>query len=217
MRAATDLCKIRRVVRKRLARVRVILSVSADREPEWRNVALTWVLIELDNLIINLFREYLVSCLLRCRTCSGHRVSHQKLVNTQEQAALFIMSVLEPGRYKKSFARASTISRREETKFRDPNKLLAVALSAGLSNSAAISTALSLNTPAFAEISKARHFFAHRNIETAAELALMAHKRGISSAGTDWEVVDSLLPSKPYTLLEEWLADVGQFGELLTT
>ncbi|MBY5572202.1 hypothetical protein HFO55_34470 [Rhizobium leguminosarum] len=99
---------------------------------------------------------------------------------------------------------------------RDPARVMQVSVAAGLSNFASISNALSLNSTVFSEVSKVRHFFAHRNAETAKKALDVGANRGIQPPTEAWMVVDKLLPSKPHTLLDEWVADITVFHNLLT-
>jgi hypothetical protein len=180
-----------------------------------RNATLAWAVIELDNLIISLARQFLVSSLMRCRTTSGSRVQHSGPLMSQLDAAFFVMSVLEPKKYSK--LSGSPLARRDETTIRDPNKIMQVAVAANLSNAPSILTALSFPTKVFSEISSVRHFFAHRNEETAAQAVAFALGRGLLPPMQPWEIVGLLVPGQPYSMLDEWIYDLGQFQELLTT
>ena len=216
MRCVSDLSKVSRSVRRRLARLRIVL-VSCPRSDSYRrNATVTWAVIELDNLIINLQREFLVSSLMGCRTASGHRVSHRTPNKSQNEAAHFIIQTLEPNRYRNHFTPGISLSRREETVLRDPAKIMQVATAAGLTNTNSIVSALSLSTSIFRDLSKARHFFAHRNLQTAAKVDMLSNSRGLPTGIETWLVVDTLLPGYPYTLLDEWIYDLEQFHPLLT-
>lgn len=214
MRAVTDLAKVRHGARRRLAKIGVAAKYCPKDDAVRRNATLTWAVIELDNLIISLARQFLVSSLMRCRTSTGSRVQHTQPTMSQVDAAFFIMSVLEPKKYSKLIG--SSLSRRDETVIRDPTRIMKVAAAAGLSNSASILTALSFPTQVFNEISKVRHFYAHRNQETAGAAVSLALGRGLPPPLQAWDVVAMPLPGGPYCLLDEWLYDLGQFQELLT-
>jgi hypothetical protein len=214
VRAVTDLQKVSDVVRRRLSRMSLVLRMCPRADVDRRNATLTWALIELDNTIINLARHFLVSSLMCCRTASGARVTHSQAPMSQMDAAFFIMRVLEPRKYGR--LAGTSLSRRDETAIRDPTKLMQVASAASLSNSGSVLAALSFPTRAFSEISRARHFFAHRNEQTAAAAISMALARGLSPPLQAWSVVDLPLPGQPYSLIEEWIYDVGQFQVLLT-
>jgi hypothetical protein len=215
MRAVTDLAKISYCARRRIARMKQLLSTCPRSDGIKRNAVVTWAVVELDNLIINLHREFTVSCLMTCRTASGQRVSHVAGTLSQLEAARYIMRTLEPRKFRERF-QTGVIPRREEAVLRDPARVMQVSVAAGLSNLTSVTNALSLNSPAFGEISKVRHFFAHRNLDTAEKAIALGLSRGLQRPLEAWMIVDQLLPNKPYTLLEEWLADISNFHSLLT-
>jgi len=172
----------------RLAKVQSVLQSTPRADRLRRNVVVTWCVIELDNLIINMQREFLVSSLMWCRTAQGLPVRHNIGRLNQQDAARYIISILEPKKYKN--LGPGLIERRDEAVLRNPAKVMQVATAASMSNIQSVVNALSLNSSAFTELSIARHFFAHRNSQTATKVVALAAARGMQMPIDAWMVVD---------------------------
>ncbi|MEA1834078.1 hypothetical protein U8607_18470 [Methylobacterium durans] len=216
MKPTTNLARLRRSVIRRTRLLRDFFIHSKAAPHRERNAAAAFCVLELDNTIINLHREFLISSLhVECRTCSGHKVTHNNNFPTPDSAALYIMSVLEPMRFNNRYSAATSLTRREETKVRDPLKLQNVSAASMMSNAGSIITALSLNSPAFSQMATYRNFFAHRNVETARKLKNLSASIGLAPAVHEWDAISQLLPGSPTSLFESWAFDVELFAEFL--
>jgi hypothetical protein len=215
MRACDDFSRFFRSVRGRIGRLRSL--ITRPRPPITAEVdrRLAYVSLEADNLILSANREFFVSSMLvRARTLSGHRVTALQPCASERDVVLYVMSVLEPGKYSR-LARAPAILRRDETVIRDPSNLFRVANQAGLSNIASVQFATSLGLFVFDELKKVRHFYAHRNKDTCG-IARSTLSGATALRDHPSEMLITPRISAPVTTIELWLDELELFyGELL--
>ena len=99
MQCVSDLAKFRDCVIGRAQTLRQIAAPIALPLGHEDRRALSFVTIELDNLIVVALRQYTKSCLLGSRTAAGQRVTTSASPSTPEEAAALIFSSLNPSGY----------------------------------------------------------------------------------------------------------------------
>jgi hypothetical protein len=79
---------------------------------------------------------------------------------------------------------------------------------ANCSNAAGVNAAWSIGTRALADLTRARHFFAHRNEETAARLRSIGVSARLGRLSDPADVLVSVAPGRPQVLIEDWFDDL---------
>lgn len=215
MQSATDLVKLRDSIMKRVMHLRQIVPpVSTIIGAEDRR-AVSFVTIELDNLIIVGLRHYTKSSLLRSRTSTGARVTATVQPTSTEAAAAFIYRSLNPTGYAK-ISSPPTISEENEIVFRDPKRAEKVLTDYAASNLPNLALALSLNAEVFSEAKICRHYFAHRARNTYEAVQNFAASLGIIGVEMPEHLILRGRPGTGVRFLDGWLADVENFFDLAT-
>ena len=194
----------RRLLRLRLLVESLVPPLKADHD---RLVA--FVVIEALNLWASFARSFYISCLLRAFRPSGTRVTIRATgIKRSGDAISFAMTQM--GR-----KRPPPWKRRDEPVWRDPQTLIRLFSASGASNLPQVLTAFSYPPAVFGQLPVARNFFAHRNDETAAEVANLARSLLLSTKLRPLEVVCSRLSGRPQNVLADWLDDLRNVIELL--
>ncbi|WP_210166256.1 hypothetical protein [Methylobacterium sp. Leaf102] len=216
MRPTINFLYLHKSARRRLRYLNNTYASRSSLGSAQQNALLSFCVVELDNIIINLHREFLVSALsTKCVTCGGAQVTHNQSLASSDEAMLYVMSVLEPNRFKKNYKSTVVLSRRDETKIRDPLKLQTLSIDCRLSNYNSIVNALSLNSTVFAEIAVFRNFYAHRNSQTAKAVFAFCRNLGIATVDDAWDAVTLQPPGRPLNIYQSWITDLSNFAELL--
>jgi hypothetical protein len=176
-------------------------------------LALSFTAIELDNLIIGGLRQYTKSSLLRARTASGIRISATVSPGNAEEAAAYVYSVLNPKGYAK-IKNPSAIHEKDEIKFRDPKNIEKVLSSCSASNLPNVQIGIALNGGAFSELKLFRHFFAHRCIDTYAEVQKFSTSICIIDRLVPADLMMRGRPGDGVRLMDGWIADVRNFFDM---
>lgn len=215
MQCVTDLAKLRDSIIARVRFLRQIISPISTPLCAEEKRALSFVTIEIDNLIILGLRQYTKSSLLRSRTAAGERVTATVHPQSSEEAAAFIYASLNP----KGFSRLKfppRISEKDEYIFRDPKKAEKVLTDYAASNHRNLELALSLNATVFSEAKICRNFFAHRQMNTYQAVQIFAANLGIIRVDAPEHLILLGRPGTGVRILDGWLADVENFFELAT-
>jgi hypothetical protein len=199
----------------RLRRIRKVSAQSETGTPEERARALSFALIELDNLILGGMREFIVSSLRGARTATGHRISVAGHFTTSESIAAYVLSIVQAVTYRR-IGSPSAVNRRQEAKIRDPRQVDRVLSTCSASNVGSVRNALSLNTSLFSDIATVRNFYAHRNEDTWAKVRRQATEKGVLNIKHTDEFVTRQIPGRPVSLLEDWLDDAELFFDVMT-
>src|SRR5262249_26812381 len=124
------------------------------------------IVIELDNLIISAFREFLVSSNRGVKGLSGRwAMTTVPPFPSDAHLSARALSIVNGVKYRR-LGSPPTVDRREEHKFRNPREVRNVLVSFGSSNLPQFDAALALNTTLFTDIAVLRNFYAHRNRDT---------------------------------------------------
>ena len=178
-------------------------------------MAISYAVIELDNLVLSALRCFTISSLRGGRTAGGRRVLTRMRFGHEEEVAAFILSVLNSVLYAKLRSPAR-VSRRDEPTVRDPRDTEKILLTCGASNVGSLQNALALNTSIFRDLSALRNFYAHRNADTWRKLKTKAASWGVLSPEHADDIARSTLSGRPVTLFEDWLDDAELFFDELT-
>lgn len=213
MQCVTDLTKLRDAIFSRIVHLRgIVVPITAPLGSEDRR-ALSFVTIELDNLVIFGLRQYTKSSLLGSRTAAGARITATVRPRSPEEAAALIY---RSHNLKEYLSKGSPlrISEKKEVVFRDPKVAHKVFSDYSASNEPNLALALALNADVFSEAKICRHFFAHRAQNTFETVQDLAARLGIVGV----EMAEHLLlrgrPATGVRLLDGWLADVENFFDL---
>lgn len=215
MQCATDLVKLRDAIISRVRHLDQIVSpITAPLWPEERR-ALSFAVIELDNLIVVGLRQYTKSSLLRARTAAGHRITSTAKPASLEEAAALIFKSLNYQGYLKAKS-PKTVPEKDEVAFRNPKDTETVLIDYSASNLPDLTLALSLNSPAFTEVKIFRHYFAHRARNTYERTQLFAANLAIHRAETPEHLILRGRPGTGVRFIDGWLADIETFFDLAT-
>lgn len=215
MQCTSDLVKLRDSVVSRSRTFRQITSTLTSPLGADERRALSFVTIELDNLIIVGLRQYTKSSLLKSRTAAGVRITSSVNPADQEEAAALVYRVLNPKGYEKAGS-PSKLNEKQEIVFRDPKSTEKVLSEYTASNLPNLVLALSLNTNVFNEVKIFRHFFAHRARNTYEAVLGFAEGLAISKVKLPEDLMLQGRPDTGVPFLDGWLADVETFFDLAT-
>lgn len=215
MRPVTDLSKMRVAFNGRLRRIRKVAVQSQTAGPEERARAVSFAVIELDNLVLGGMREFIISSLRGARTATGNRISVAGYFTSAESIAAYVLSIVQTVTYQR-IGSPATVGRRQEVKIRDPREVDRVLSTCSASNVGSVRNALSLNTSLFSDIATVRNFYAHRNEDTWAKVRRQATAKGVLNIRHADEFVTRQIPGRPVSLLEDWLDDAELFFDIMT-
>jgi hypothetical protein len=156
MTPATDLARLDRWARKRLVQLKMLarpLAAGNVVDP-----ALSFIVIEIDNLLYNLFQNYAVSCLsCHARSTSSGRVTTSVPFASAQHAMAFALSLINIPRYNYLKKPASVVLS-DWPRSRNPKDWELVLSRAGCSILPSFQTAISLNASVFSRIGTLRNF-----------------------------------------------------------
>ncbi len=212
MRAATRFDVMQNVFKRRVAFFRscqIKLAAGNDRAS---NAWGAHVVIELDNLLIATFREFLVSSNFGVRGLSGRWASTTvPPFPSDGHLGANALSIINAVRFQRMGSPAR-IDRRDEYKFRNPRDVRRVLASLGGNNLPEFDVALSINTTLFSDIAVLRNFYAHRNRDTWRTASnYFTQQRAYPRFRRAADLLVYRRPSSGVGVLEEWLADAELF------
>ncbi len=170
------------------------------------------VIIELDNLIISTFREFLVSSNFGVRGLSGRWASTMvPPFASDAHLSAQALSIVNAVKYR-NMGSPPTVDRRDEHKFRNPREVRTVLASLGGNNLPELDSALALNTTLFSDIAVLRNFYAHRNRDTWRKATnYFTNNRAFPPFRRASDLLAYQRPTSGVRVLEEWLADAELF------
>lgn len=209
--------KLGTVATRRLARLRVLVisepSATADDHDAHakRERTIAFVAIEAHNLWALFVRSFFLSCVIHCRHGSGHKVvvTHPSMGSVPDALRFAI------GRMKSHLKGKPALLRRDEPAWHDPGVVLTLLREAKSSNLAQVDAAFGYRTRVFQDLTLCRHFYAHRNEDTEARAVQLARAYGMAPTRRVTDLLCSRAPSRPQTVLLDWLDDLRIVVELL--
>jgi len=169
------------------------------------------VVIELDNLIISTFREFLVSSNFGATGLSGRwAFTAAPPFPSDAHLSAQALSIINAVKYRR-LGSPLVVDRRDEHKFRSPREVRTVLASLGGNNLSELDTALAVNTTLFSDIVVLRNFYAHRNRDTWRKTSdYFTRQRAYPRFKRAADLLSYRLPSG-VRVLEEWLGDAELF------
>ncbi len=202
MKRKPALIEVQRWVVGRLVRLRPLAAHAATLQRPERQRLLTFLALDMHNTCATFLRSYYLSSATGAWLTNGQRVTSQGF--TSQRAALtFAMHEIRPSRQGDG-----PWSRREEPAWHDTDLFVRLVNAAGCSNAAGVNEAWSIGTSALADLTRARHFFAHRNKETAERLRSVGATYRLGRVDDPDDVLVSTAPGRPQSLIEDWFDDL---------
>lgn len=214
MQCTSDLGKLGDAIARRLLRLQQLVPDSTASLGQRERLALAFVTIEVDNLIVTGLRQYAKSTLLRPKTKTGNRVSVNAEVTHPSEAAALIYQTLNPTAFARNFPRQSRIAEKDEWVSRNPRDFDRVLSVYSATNLNSFRTALSLNSPVFAEAKVFRHFFAHRCENTYSNVQVSMERIGCFKRYCPEEYLLLGRLSDGRRIVDSWLEDLDVFFDL---
>lgn len=144
MNPSYRLDKLNTVARRRIARLRLIVSpLSLPATPE-ADRAVAWAIIEADNLWAGFLRAYYLSAAIHARTASGGKIRLSSAAFPDLQSALKFAARLKDPKFKKSI-----VSRRDEPAWHNTTDFLKLLQKIGASNLPRVQAGLAYGTTFF--------------------------------------------------------------------
>lgn len=215
MRATRHLGRLNSAVAGRLSRLRqihtAVLGLGGPRSlPD-----VSYLAIELDNLIMAAMRQFMISTLTGARTASGQKITSIPSFSDEGEVAAYALSVLSPVGYGK-LGSPQRLSRRDEFKIREPRSVEKVVASCAASNLISVQAAYAYNTGVFTYLPTIRNFYAHRNDDTWRKVKNVAGGVGVYGIKYPDQLLLTQLSNRPVTVFEDWCDDVELFFYQLT-
>jgi hypothetical protein len=204
--------KLNKAARRRVAKLRSVVSpLSLPPSPETDRLV-AWTVIEALNLWDGFLRSYYISTTIRARTMSGAKITLSSGTFPNAQAALiFAVKLKNPG-FRKGF-----VTRRDEPAWHNLNDFLKLLRRVGVSNMTCVGAGLAYRTTFFDFLVTIRNFYAHRCDETSRKAGNVGVKLGLSATPNlhATEIMCSRLPRRPQNIATDWLDDIGNVIDLL--
>lgn len=170
---------------------------------------LTFVALDLHNTCATFLRSYYLSSATGARLKTGEAVSTAHPFADQNDALTFAVHLIGRGRGRGPW------QRRQEPAWHDSTAFLRIINGAGCSNAMDVNAAWSIQTEALAHLTRARHYVAHRNAETAIRLRQLSQAYGVPAP----QEPDSLLlmrgRGRPQPIIEDWIDDLEAVFSLM--
>jgi hypothetical protein len=178
--------------------------VEATRSPsDCRLERLTYVSIELHNTCATFLRTYYLSAASGTWLSTGQRVTTHHGFKDQREALTFAV------RYVRKNEKGTGPWRRyQEPAWHDTGLFLKLINAAGCSNASGVNAAWSIGTDALAHLTKARHYLAHRNNETAIGLRRLSTSYGVQRPHEPEVLLTTRAPLRPQPILHDWVDDL---------
>jgi len=213
MHCGLDLTKLHDAAQYRLMRIKFRYTSTSRLPREDHGLVISYVVLELDNLIISTLRQFTISSLRRARTVRGHRVSVNHDFGPEGEIGAYVLSILNTAKYNRH--KPITIKREDEPTVRNPKETEKILMSCGASNLPSLQKALALNATVFRDIATVRNFYAHRNENTSTKVRNQARNIGIPVIRHPDELVKGVIIGRPVSVFEDWLTDTQLFFEEL--
>ncbi len=183
---------------KSLVRLITVPTTAADD----RTVA--FVCIEAANVWMGFARAYFVSTALRAKL-NGRRITITAIpMRTNVDALAFAIRVTNP----RSFARGGPFGHRDEPDWQQTSVLARLTSALGASNQGLVRAGISVSTRAFVDLPVFRNFYAHRSEGTVVRIRKVARNYPINQGLHPTQMLCTVLPARPQSLLSDWLDDI---------
>lgn len=213
MRPSTELIVLQEWARRRVRRLRFIRRMGYSGAS---GLTLPLLIIELDNIILNLFQFYVISCLTRRAKAvrSGRVIATQSFASPEEVMA-FSLSILNFRKFR-TMRRPLAINQRDWPRTRNPKDWERVLVGANCSILPSFQNALALNASVFSRIGVVRNFYAHRNGSTAQRVVVAARADGIIPIRHPDEYCLAIRRGAVAPNVDEWLSELEIFAQEMT-
>ena len=162
----------------------------------------SFLCIEAHNLWTEFSRAYFIAALRSTRTIGGQPVRTIFPPGTSLHSALRQI----PNALRRH--RQGRLSRLDEPPWHSRRMLLSIVRGAGISNLNQIQAALALPSRVLDDLPTFRHFFAHRNAETAAKARTVPARYAVPNVIHPTAFLCKYPPGRPVTVLEDWLFEL---------
>ncbi|MBA7704376.1 hypothetical protein ES703_113183 [subsurface metagenome] len=209
MHPAAELGKLEGWTKKRLSRLKALrLSSVSGASDE----SISFIIIELDNLLHNLFQFYVISCLVASpKSTHSGRVANRLAFQTGEEVMAYALSMLNIKKFKQ-LRNPSSLAPRDWPRSRNPKDWEKVLANASCSVIPSFQRALSLNASVFSRIGVVRNFYAHRNGATAARVIHMATLDGVFPISHPKEYCLAVSAGRVLPNVDEWITELELFA-----
>jgi hypothetical protein len=204
--------KLNTVARRRIARLRSIVSpLSLPATPE-ADRAVAWAVIEADHLWAGFLRAYYLSAAIRAKRASGGKITLTSAAFPDRQSALKFAARLKNPKFKNS-----VVSRRDEPAWHNTTDFLKLLQRMGASNLPRVQAGLAYGTTFFNHLRTIRNFYAHRCDDTSRKAGGVGIKLGLSATPNlhATQIMCARLPKRPQNIATDWLDDIGNVIDLL--
>jgi hypothetical protein len=211
MRPTRDLRRLRTPVVRRMRRVWGLINAQSRLSHSHRDSRkLAYAVIELQNIWIEFVKNFFLSCALRARLPSGGQVAHGRAgVITADDALAEAVYLLNP-----RIRRGSRWKRHQEPNWIQTHTIVELAKHFSFSNQHDIYAAFSYEPSVLQSLPELRNFFAHKNFGTYQIAMKLAARLGIA-ARNPTELTVARAPSRPQTLVQDWIDDLIFIVEFL--
>lgn len=213
MRSVRKLTKLRESVEGRVQRLTGLTSgLSFPLSPSERR-AISYAVIELDNLVINCLRSFTRSVLVGCSSISGQQIATSSAATNAGEASADILRVLNSTKFS-NLGSPGSINDDQTPTFRLPSEAEKIFIAFNASNLTDLQLAVGLNGLVFTEIKHLRHFFAHRCEGTNDNVRAFAQGIGIFQYEDAERLALTARPSTATPVLRGWMDDIVDFCAL---
>ena len=212
MNPSHRLDKLNGAARRRIARLRSIVSpLSVPANPE-ADRAVAWAIIEADNLWAGFLRAYYLSATIHAKTVSGGKIALTSAAFPDLQSALKFAARLKDPKFRKP-----VVTRRDEPAWHNTADFLKLLQRVGASNLPRVQAGLAYGTTFFNHLRTIRNFYAHRCDDTSRKAGIVGIKLGLSATPSlhATQIMCTRLPKRPQNIATDWLDDIGNVIDLL--
>lgn len=214
MRSSTKLLRLEYQSLKRLKRINSeinqIISLPQNNHREIR-ARIAYCALELHGTWAHFSRSYFISAMLGCKTGTGIKIFSIHPLGTPitqiDEAIGTAISINTPKKAQNKPLVGPWPSR-DEPSWHSTQIWLHLLKQTNCSGLTIIQNALSIPTTVFADLTKYRNYFAHRNEDTFKIAQKLAPSYGISSLIKPSEILISKPLGQPNTLLTQWTIDI---------
>ncbi len=218
MRPTKDFNVLYRTATNRINKLRLLAQTSSLRpanEFTNSNREISYVVIELHTAYSNFARAYFLSCILKPTTISGVKIVCNPTIGNFIDAIDASMKACR-NRTWVSARGNKNWTQRDEPSWHQPSILINSSQEIDCSNQTDISSAFSVPTSAFEDLTKFRNFFAHRNKNTMKIALGVASQYGISTTPNHpVKILCSPSLGRSQALILDWFDDINLVIELL--
>lgn len=197
----------------RLTALRPIAAGASALTPAERQRALGFVVLEAHNACRIFLRSYYLASASGGGLQSGGNVTTSTALQNRRDALTHAVHV------EKSWLshRLGPWTSREEPTWFDGNVFIRLLNSAGCSNTIDAAAAFGIGSNALLHLTTARNFFAHRGEEAGKKLRNLGGGYRIGYLRNPADVLVTRAPSRPQTIVEDWIDDLATIFSLLPT